>query len=150
MVNILINKFHFPKGIESYATYLILTSKDTANVALRLYLMALDEFPDKIKNIIMAHEKTVIESRFLTSQPTKDWEEAWLENINNHGPVVLYAVCQNKDCETRCYPVLMHVNRKHLHRNVNNMVFHLQTHYRDCQFVKQKIDSYNTMLTMRL
>ena len=110
LVNILItDKFHFPKGIEylSASHTFILTSKYTANVALRLYLMTLDEFPDKIKNIIMAHEKTVIESRFLTSQPTKDWEEAWLENINNHGTIVLYAVCQNKDCETRCYPVLM-------------------------------------------
>jgi hypothetical protein len=108
LVNILnADKLQFPKGIEylSAAHTFILTNKDTAEVALRLYLMALDEFPDKIKNIIMAHEKTMIESRFLTAQPTKDWEEIWLENINNHGIIVLYAVCQNKNCEAKYYPV---------------------------------------------
>lgn len=109
-VSILIaGKFHYPKGIEyiSAAHTYILTSKDTANIAFRLYLMALDEFPGKIRNMIMAHEKTVIESRFLTSQPSKDWEETWLENINNHDIIVLYAVCQNEGCEAGCYPVLM-------------------------------------------
>ena len=110
LVNILIaDQLHFPKGIEylSAAHTFILTSKDTAEVAVKLYLMALDEFPDNIKNIIVAYEKTVIENRFLTSQPTKDWQELWLENKNNHGIIVLYAVCQNKDCKAKYYPVRM-------------------------------------------
>jgi hypothetical protein len=55
----------------------------------------------------MAHEKAVIENRFLTSQPPKDWQEIWLENRNNHGVIVLYAVCQNKDCKAKYYPVRM-------------------------------------------
>jgi hypothetical protein len=57
--------------------------------------------------LIMAHEKTEIESRFVISQPSKDWEEAWLENKTNHGILVLYSICQNKDCKARYSPILM-------------------------------------------
>ena len=52
LVNILVaGKFNFPKGIEylSAAHTFILTSKNTAEVAVKLYLMALDEFPRQYK-----------------------------------------------------------------------------------------------------
>jgi hypothetical protein len=86
---------------------LLANQKDTTkHLALRLVFMALDQFPGKIKNIFVAHEKTEIESRFLISQPSKDWEEASLDNTTNHHTIVLYAVYQNKDRKVRYYPVL--------------------------------------------
>jgi hypothetical protein len=110
LVNILIaDEFHFPNGIEylSAAHTNILTNEQTANAALRLYLMSLEEFPDRIRNLIIAHEKAEIESRFLVSQPPKNWEEAWLKNRANYDNIVLYAVCQNKECKERYLPVMI-------------------------------------------
>ncbi len=64
----------------------------------------------------MAEEKLAIESGLIMSQPSKDYEETWLENITNHGIFVLYSVCQNKDCKARCRPVLIpyHLYRQRL------------------------------------
>ena len=100
---------HFPNGMQylSKAHTFILTSKESADAALNLYFMALDEFPSKKRKMFVAHEKAQIESEFIISQPSKDWEEAWLENITTHETLVLYSVCQNKDCKARCRPVLM-------------------------------------------
>lgn len=67
--------------------------------------MSLEEFPDRIRNLIIAHEKAEVESRFLVSQPPKNWEEAWLKNRANYDNIVLYAVCQNKECKERYHPV---------------------------------------------
>jgi hypothetical protein len=100
---------HFPNGIEylSKAHTFVLTSKECADAALKLYFMALDEFPSKKRKMFVAHEKAQIESELVISQPSKDWEEAWLENRTKDETLVLYSVCQNKDCKTRCHPVLM-------------------------------------------
>lgn len=101
--------FRFPNGIEylSAAHTHVLTNKETALAALELYLMALDEFPDYEKKLIMAHEKTQIENELIISQPSKDWEKVWYENRGDQETLVLYAVCTNKVCKTRCRPLLI-------------------------------------------
>ena len=98
--------FQFPHGIEylSAAHTFILTNKETAYVALRLYFMALDEFPDNTRDMIMALEKAQIEDELVKSQPSRDWTQVWLENKSDHEILVLYSVCQNKDCLARCRP----------------------------------------------
>lgn len=101
--------FRFPSGIEclSVAHTYILTNKETAFAALKLYFMALDEFPENEKKLIMTYEKTQIEYEFIISQPSEDWGKVWYENRSNHENLVLYSVCRNKDCKTRRRPVLM-------------------------------------------
>ena len=101
--------FQFPNGIEYLSAHhtFILTNKETAYVALRLYFMALDEFPDNTRDMIMALEKAQIEDELVKSQPSRDWTQVWLENKSDHEILVLYSVCQNKDCLARCRPVLV-------------------------------------------
>jgi hypothetical protein len=110
LVNLLNSrKYHFPKGVEylSAAHTFILTDKNTAKTALDLFFKALYELPEETRKIVIAHEKAGIESRFVLSQPSKDWERKWLENLTKYDTLVLYAVCQNKECKRRCYPVYM-------------------------------------------
>jgi hypothetical protein len=100
--------FHFPKAIEylSKAVNILLTDNRTCEMAVGLYLEALDECPDNTRKNVMTLEKAEIESKFVISQPSKDWEEKYRENINNCDTLVLYGVCQNKKCSRRGYPVL--------------------------------------------
>jgi hypothetical protein len=110
LVHLLIEgKRHFPNSIEylSAAHTFILMNKITGCAALKAYLMALDELPDRTRTLIIAHEKAEIESRFVISQPSKDWADVWLENITNHEILVLYSICQNKDCKAKYAPALM-------------------------------------------
>lgn len=70
-----------------------------------MYLETLDEFPPETRNTIMAIEKAAIENNFIIAQPSKDWEKLWKENRSNDDILVLYAICQNQQCERKCYPV---------------------------------------------
>ena len=51
----------------------------------------------------MKRQKSKVD--FFISQPPKNWEEAWLKNRANYDNIVLYAVCQNKECKERYHPV---------------------------------------------
>ena len=101
--------FHYSNGMQylSKAHTLILTRKESADAALKLYFKALDELPSKKRKLFVALEKALIENELVNSQPSKDWEEAWLGNRTNDDTLVLYSVCQNKDCKARCRPVLV-------------------------------------------
>jgi len=99
--------YHFPKTIEylSAAHTSLLVNKESAEAACKIYLEALDEFPLETRNTIMAIEKAAIESNFVIAQPSKDWEKVWKENRTKDDILVLYAICQNKHCKRRSYPV---------------------------------------------
>jgi hypothetical protein len=106
--------------------------------------------------MIIAHEKTEIESRFVNSQPSKDWEGVWFQNLNKLDILVLYGVCQNKECKRRYRQVLTpyRIYRKGLvwARTVNYGDGFEPIHYftGDCQFCKTKdslyvFDSYSSV-----
>ena len=99
--------YRFPKTIEylSAAHTAFLVNKESAGAAAKIYLEALDELPPETRNTVMAIEKTAIESNFVIAQPSKDWEKVWKENRSKDDILVLYAICQNKQCERRCYPI---------------------------------------------
>jgi hypothetical protein len=99
--------YHFPKTIEylSAAHTSFLVNKESRGTAAKMYLETLDEFPPETRNTIMAIDKAAIESNFVIAQPSKDWEKLWKENRSKDDILVLYAICQNKQCERRCYPV---------------------------------------------
>ena len=54
----------------------------------------LHKLDDNVKKIILYHEKGDIESRIHLSQPSKDWEELWLENLDNYSNLTLYGKCK--------------------------------------------------------
>lgn len=99
--------YHSPKTIEylSAAHTSFLVNKESAGAAAKIYLGALDALPPETRNTIMAIEKAAIESNFVIAQPSKDWEKVWIENRSKDDILVLYAVCQNKQCERRGYPI---------------------------------------------
>jgi hypothetical protein len=71
-----------------------------------LFRKALDEPPEDTRRNVIRSEKTIIENKgFLLYQPPKIWEKAWQDNINNYDKLVLYGVCENKEC-SRQYPVV--------------------------------------------
>lgn len=82
----------------SKALDIMFKQKKTSRICQSLYIKALEEFPDRIRNIILYHEKAFSESFFVLSQPPKDWDELWIDNIGNYSTLVLYGVCQNQKC----------------------------------------------------
>jgi hypothetical protein len=43
----------------------------------------------------------------------KSGEEVWLNNFNNYDKLVLYAVCQNKECSYQCPVVANYYDYRH-------------------------------------
>ena len=52
----------------------------------------------------MYHLKADIESQIHLRQPPKDWEEMWIQYIQDYTKYVLYGICGN--CSQK-YPVLI-------------------------------------------
>jgi hypothetical protein len=101
-------KFQAPKAIEylSKAHDIVIKDKENREILQRLYFDALGELQEDIRKKFIAHEKAAIENDFVISQPSKDWEDTYFENLTNYDTLVLYAICQNKQCEKR-YPTII-------------------------------------------
>jgi hypothetical protein len=101
-------KVQFPKAIEylSKAHDIVITAKESSEILQTLYFEALGELQEDTRKKFIAHVKAAIENDFVIAQPSKDWEDMWFENLTNYDTLVLYAICQNKQCEKR-YPVLV-------------------------------------------
>ncbi len=69
-----------------------------------IFVEVIDELEEKMKQIIMFHFKADIENQIHTSQPPRDWEKIWIQNINDCTKFVLYGTCSN--CYQK-YPVLV-------------------------------------------
>jgi hypothetical protein len=76
----------------------------TRKIFLNIYFEVLNGFSEDEKKIILHHQKADVESRIHLARPPKDWEECWIEYINDYSKLVLYGKCTN--C-FQAYPVLM-------------------------------------------
>ena len=112
-----------------------------------LFQKALDEFPEDIRKIIIHHEKHSIENMFVECQPPKDWEKAWLDNINNYDKVVLYGICRNKQCSSH-YPVVVSYYDYRYYQSVSPYNY-LQA---DCTVCKTQgsLNIYNSIQNLKL
>ena len=81
-----------------------LMDERTRNYFMDIWMKALNEFPEDIQRIVICHEKAEIESRIHLAQPPKDWEEAWIVNIQNYSQLTLYGKCSQ--CSKK-YPVIV-------------------------------------------
>jgi hypothetical protein len=134
-------KFQFPKAIEylSMAQLSVMTNEESREIFLGRYFEALQELSEDTRKKIIAHEKAEIESRIVVSQPSKDWEEIWLNNTNNHDGLVLYAVCQNKECPRRHYPAI--VNYYYYRKNLMSSMDYNYL-IEDCRYCNTKSSLY--------
>lgn len=86
--------------------YFHLEKDHNRNKFFSIYMETLNELPEDVRRIIMYHEKCEIESRFHLYQPPKEWEEAWINNIQDCHKLVLYGACTNQTCSAR-YPIVV-------------------------------------------
>jgi hypothetical protein len=104
------NILHSDKKLKSivdalnWCLYLHLEGEPHKHAFFNLWVEVLNEFEPEIRNIILYHEKSDIESRIHLYQPPKSWEEIWIRNIHESSKLVLYGVCKN--CSEK-YPVLV-------------------------------------------
>jgi hypothetical protein len=70
----------------------------TKGTVLRLYLQTLDEVPEDMRKMTMYHDKNFFENKLLMSQPTKDWSNAWVENMTKYDAIVVCGTCVNNEC----------------------------------------------------
>jgi hypothetical protein len=65
-----------------------------------LYLQTLYELAEDTRRMVMDHDKSLFESKMLTShiQPPKDWFDNQEQNKNNYDTIVLCGTCKNNDC----------------------------------------------------
>ncbi|MDF2738382.1 MAG: hypothetical protein K0S93_2242 [Nitrososphaeraceae archaeon] len=82
----------------------LLMSKETYIIFKNIFLDTLNKLDDEVKKIILYHEKGDIESRIHLSQPTKDWEVLWVQNIDDYSNLTLYGKC--KVCFIK-YPIMV-------------------------------------------
>ena len=76
----------------------------TRDYFVDIFVEVIDGLEEKMKQIIMFHFKADIENQIHTSQPPRDWEKMWIENIHDCSKFVLYGICNN--CYQK-YPVLV-------------------------------------------
>jgi hypothetical protein len=76
-----------------------LNDNKTWNYFADIWIKTLEEFPKDIQKIIIYHEKAEIESRIHLAQPPKEWEEAWISNIENYSRITLYGKCSQCSCK---------------------------------------------------
>jgi hypothetical protein len=141
--------YHYSNAIEylSHALNLVLIGGKTRVKSYELYREALDEFPEDTRRIIIHHEKNIVEYNFLVAQPPKNWQKVWLDNINNSDKLVLYAVCQNKECSCQ-YPV---VANYYDYRQAKSLSPHNYL-YSSCVKCKTKdsLHVYDSLIDLRL
>ena len=82
--------------------YTLLMSEKSYLIFKEIFINTLNGLEDEIKKIILYHEKAEIESRIHLSQPPKDWEVQWIENLHNYSNLTLYGKC--KICYEK-YPI---------------------------------------------
>ncbi|HET7283351.1 MAG TPA: hypothetical protein VFI70_01575 [Nitrososphaeraceae archaeon] len=68
--------------------------------SLKLYFETLNEFSEDVRKQIIQQEKCVLEYNMLISQPPKDWQKIWFDNIKKYDKIILYGKCQNKECSS--------------------------------------------------
>jgi hypothetical protein len=73
----------------------------TKDTILGLYLQTLYEVPEDTRIMNMYHDKNFFESKLLMSIPTKDWSNAWVENMTKYDTIVVCGTCVNNGCPHR-------------------------------------------------
>ena len=99
-----INKIKTIEDALNITLRFLLMNEKTHVIFNKIYVNTINKFEDKIKKIILYHEKAEIESRIHLSQPPKDWENLWIENLQNYSKLTLYSKCNT--CHEK-YPVLI-------------------------------------------
>ncbi len=118
-----------------WTVYFHLEKGHNRNKFFNIYMETLNELAEDARRIIMYHEKCEIESRFHLYQPPRDWEEAWVHNIQDCHKIVLYGVCINHTCSAH-YPIVVNYHefrkeifsKEHLNRGCEKCKTHNSFH----------------------
>lgn len=150
LINVLESgNFHYTNAIEylSHALDLVLRSGNTRVKAQELFRKALDELPEDVRRIVIRHEKSIIENNFVSCQPPKDWEKVWQDNINNYDKLVLYGICQNKECSSRS-PVIANYYEYRYYQSISPHHYLLA----DCRACRTKgsLNVYDSLENLKL
>ena len=93
----------YPKAID-YLNHVLQTMplplRTKQPIMRDLYLQTLYELDEDTRMKVMDHDKSLFESKMLTSHPPppKDWFDNREQNKNNNDTIVLCGTCKNKDC----------------------------------------------------
>lgn len=84
--------------------FIHLRDQRTREVFANIWIEVIRELNENMRKVIMHHLKADIESQIHLRQPPRDWEEIWIQHIQDCTNFVLYGIWIN--CSQK-YPVLI-------------------------------------------
>jgi hypothetical protein len=111
-------KIHTLVDVLNIVLFIHLRDQKTGEIFANIWTEVIRELDENTRKIIMHHFKADIESQIHLRQPPKDWEEMWIQHIQDCTKYVLYGICSN--CSQK-FPVLIdfYAFQKNANRKMN-------------------------------
>jgi hypothetical protein len=110
MINLLLQiltsnyKMHTLIDVLNVVLFTHLRDQKTREIFANIWIDVIKELDENTRKVIMYHLKADIEGQIHLRQPPKDWEEMWIQHIQDCTKYVLYGICSS--CSQK-YPVLI-------------------------------------------
>ncbi|HJT49024.1 MAG TPA: hypothetical protein VJ729_12655 [Nitrososphaeraceae archaeon] len=98
------HKMHTLIDVLNIGLFIHLRDQKAGQIFAYIWTEVIRELDENTRKVIMYHFKADIESQIHLRQPPKDWEEMWIQHIQDCTKYVLYGICNN--CSAK-HPVLI-------------------------------------------